>query len=130
MKFYCALCRSPREMNYRKNLTNKNYLQIIVTSVFLTWLFFPVFGFKCFWIFFFVWGAFELTNKILYRRELPCPHCAFDPTWYRKDVKVARQKVLEFFENNPIEAQKRMDEIDAVEAAQAPTRSAPPEATF
>ncbi len=97
LRFYCALCRTPREMIYRKNLSSKNYAQILVLSITLIWLLFPLMNFKSFFLFFVVWSAFELVNKMLYRRELPCPHCAFDPTWYKKDVKLAKRKVREFF---------------------------------
>lgn len=97
LKFYCALCRTPREAKYRKNLTTKNYLQIGIISVMLVWLTFPIMAFKSLYLFFIVWTLFEVTNKVLYRRELPCPNCGFDPTWYRKDVKMAKRKVQEFF---------------------------------
>ncbi|MBL7664764.1 MAG: hypothetical protein JNM93_06490 [Bacteriovoracaceae bacterium] len=111
-KFFCALCRAPREMYYQKNLSKKNIAQIAMISVLTVWLAFPLMGFKSLFLIFIIWGVFETTNKTLYRRELSCPHCAFDPTWYRKDVKVARQKVDQFFANKA---------SGTVAPAQAPT---------
>ena len=33
-----------------------------------------------------------------YRKEIPCPHCGFDASWYKKDVKIARRLVKEFWD--------------------------------
>lgn len=46
-------------------------------------------------------GRFESIHSSLYRKELRCPFCGFDPSWYKKDVKFARQKVEEFLKQNP-----------------------------
>jgi len=46
-----------------------------------------------------VWAAFEAIYKIFFRKEIPCPHCGFDATWYKKDVKVSRRLVEEFWES-------------------------------
>jgi hypothetical protein len=48
-----------------------------------------------------IWGLFESIHKSLYRKDLKCPYCGFDPKWYKKDVKLARQKVEEFLKQNP-----------------------------
>jgi len=48
-----------------------------------------------------IWIIFESTHKSLYRKDLKCPFCGFDPTWYKKDVKLARRKVEEFLKQNP-----------------------------
>jgi len=101
--FVCALCKAPREMRYSKNLEDKNYLQIIVLSAFLTWCLFPLMEFNAAFVVFIVWPVFEMVNKSLYRKEIPCPYCGFDATWYRRDVKMARKKVSEFWEKNPFE---------------------------
>jgi hypothetical protein len=45
-----------------------------------------------------VWGAMEFSLRLLFKKEIPCPHCGFDATWYKKDMKVARQKVKEFWD--------------------------------
>jgi hypothetical protein len=48
-----------------------------------------------------IFMIFDSTYKSLYRKDLKCPYCGFDPAWYKKDVKFARQKVEEFLRNNP-----------------------------
>lgn len=101
-KFLCALCSAPREMKYSKNLNAKHYLQIIVLFAFTSWALFPIMGVKSLSSFFVIWMVLELANKMLYRKDIPCPYCGFDATWYRRDVNVANQKVKEFWnENHP-----------------------------
>lgn len=95
--FLCALCSAPRQMKYNRNLSFKNYLQITTLAVGLVYFLFPVFGFKSIYLMFVIWFIAEVANKILYRNELPCPYCGFDATWYRRDVKVARKKVEDFW---------------------------------
>lgn len=95
--FICPLCSSPRQMRYQKQLNEKQFIQIAVLAGSLIWFLFPVMGFKSLSLFFVVWLGFELVNKMLYRKEIPCPYCGFDATWYRRDVKVAKKKVEEFW---------------------------------
>jgi len=96
--FICALCKAPRQFAYSKNLTFKHYIQICVVSALLMWYFFPMMGVKSGVFFFIVWLGKEVINKLLYRREISCPYCGFDATWYRKDVNMARKKVTEFWQ--------------------------------
>jgi hypothetical protein len=58
---------------------------------------FPFIGAKCFFIFFVSWGIFELSVRTDYKKQIACPHCGFDATWYKRDVKVARQIVKDFW---------------------------------
>jgi hypothetical protein len=58
---------------------------------------YPFFKVESFIVFFAVWGSFELAIRSDFKKQVPCPHCGFDATWYKKDVKVARQKVAEFW---------------------------------
>lgn len=104
--FICPLCSSPREMRYQKNLNEKQYIQIAVLAGSLIWFLFPLMGFKSLSLIFVVWLGFELVNKMLYRKEIPCPYCGFDATWYRRDVKVARKKVEEFWKGRASEENK------------------------
>ena len=104
--FLCALCSAPRSMKYNKNIKVQNYLQILLISVSLTWLLYPVIGEKSLISVFMVWMSFELINKMLYRKDIPCPYCGFDATWYRRDVKIAHKKVQEYWKMNHPELMK------------------------
>ena len=94
---YCPLCRTERKIQYRSQLTPMNYLQIFTISIAVGYVLFPLMQYKVLFLFFFVWMAFETSVKVLFRKQVPCPDCGFDATWYRRDVKVARLKVKQHF---------------------------------
>lgn len=87
-------------MKYAKNLNRKQAFQILLISVTLTWIFFPIIGPEAVFAVFLVWPIFEMVNKLLYRKEIPCPYCGFDATWYRRDVKKANELVKSFWATN------------------------------
>ena len=95
--FFCPLCRTERNVNASPRLTKKNLLQIVLTSIVLGSLLYPFFGVESFVVFFAIWGVFELAIRSDFKKQVACPHCGFDATWYKKDVRVARQKVAEFW---------------------------------
>jgi hypothetical protein len=96
-EFMCALCKSPRQMRYSKNLSKLVYLRLLLLSAFLVWALYPMMGEKAVLMVLPLWPIVEFTNKILYRKEIPCSYCGFDATWYRRDVKVAKRKVDDFW---------------------------------
>jgi len=98
---FCALCRSPRKLRYSRYLSSKNYTQIFVLTLVVSAILYPWLEFKGVYSLPIVWGLFESIHKSLYRKDLKCPHCGFDPKWYKKDIKLARQKVEEFLKQNP-----------------------------
>lgn len=99
--FFCALCRAPRELRNGRHLSSANYIQILVLTAFVTMALFPWLEFKTLGSFFIFWGVFEASRKTMYRKELKCPYCGFDATWYRKDVRIARKHVEDFVKENP-----------------------------
>ena len=98
---FCALCRSPRKLRYSRHLKGLHYLQIVILTVVFTAIFWNWLTYKGAISLPVIWIAFEAIHKSLYRKDLKCPYCGFDPTWYKKDVKLARQKVEEFLKQNP-----------------------------
>ncbi|MCR9204271.1 MAG: hypothetical protein NXH75_06830 [Halobacteriovoraceae bacterium] len=98
MQFFCPLCRTERSITIHHKLTPLNYAQMILITGLITVLSFPWGGFKTLAVFFPVWMAFEVIRRHLFSREVPCPHCGFDASWYKRDVKVARRRVAEFWE--------------------------------
>ena len=95
--FFCPLCRTERGISTSPRLTKKNYIQIFLTSVVFGAALFPFMGVKCFFIFFVILGIFELVIRTDYKKQVACPHCGFDASWYKRDVKVARQLVKDFW---------------------------------
>lgn len=100
-EFFCALCSSPRSLRYHRKLHTKHYLQILVLSTVFIYLLFPIMNFKGLIVIPIIWLTFESIYKLLYRKELACPFCGFDPTWYRRDVRLARLKVEQFLKDHP-----------------------------
>lgn len=98
---FCALCRSPRKLKISRYLKNQHYGQILVLTIVVTASLFPWLDWKGAMSLPVVWGIFESIHKSLYRRDLKCPYCGFDPKWYKKDIKLARFKVEEFLKQNP-----------------------------
>lgn len=99
-EFLCALCSAPRQLKYSKNLSFMNFFQILLISAAITTFLFPIIGAKSIFSVVVVWPIFEGVNKLLYRKDIICPYCGFDATWYRRDVKVANQKVQDFWKQN------------------------------
>jgi hypothetical protein len=98
---YCALCRSPRKLRYSRHLSKMHFGQILVLTLVFTSVVFPFLSWKGVMSLPIIWALFESIHKSLYRKDLQCPYCGFDPKWYKKDVKLARQKVEEFLKQNP-----------------------------
>lgn len=98
---FCALCRSPRVIRYSRRLLGRHYFQILTLGFVFTAATFPWFDVKGAVALPLIWATFEMIHKTLYRKDLKCPYCGFDPTWYKKDVKLARRKVEEFLKQNP-----------------------------
>ena len=98
---FCALCRSPRVIRYSRRLTKRHYLQILVLGLGFTAATSSWFSWKGAFALPLIWAIFESLHKSLYRKDLKCPYCGFDPTWYKKDVTLARRKVEEFLKQNP-----------------------------
>jgi hypothetical protein len=98
---FCALCRSPRKLRYSRHLGKVHYGQIFVLTLVFVFITYPFLAWKGVVSLPIIWGLFESIHKSLYRRDLKCPYCGFDPKWYKKDVKLARQKVEEFLKQNP-----------------------------
>lgn len=95
--FFCPLCRTERAMSASHRLTLKNYIQISLITIVISSCLYPFMQLRGLFSFFIIWALFEGTRRVLFRKEVPCPHCGFDAGWYKKDVKVARKKVEEFW---------------------------------
>ena len=117
-EFYCPLCRTKRAISNSFRLKAKNYLQVLLVSIVLMSMMYPWMQFKSAFVFFIVWAGFEAGFRMSYRKEIPCPHCGFDASWYKKDVKIARKLVEEFWdEQEKLKAQAKAakGDVDLVE---------------
>src|SRR5690606_22684323 len=102
-KFHCPLCASERYLTMNHRLTSKHYLQIAVLTVITTYALFDVMQWRGLFFYFIYLAVYEVARRLVYRSEIPCPYCGFDASSYKRDVKVARRLVKEFWQNkNPV----------------------------
>lgn len=116
-RFFCPLCRTERAFTLKPRLSKMNFLQIFLTTLFLILFAYPVMGIRSLFIYFVVWSVFEVCLRTFFRKEIPCPHCGFDASWYKRDVKVARRLVKEFWEKKEKEQVDREGQEVSSQAA-------------
>lgn len=100
--FYCPLCRTPRSLAVHPRPNLKNYIQMILATSVLVLIFYPLMQWRALVFFFVIWAGLETFLRLLFKKDVPCPHCGFDATWYKKDVKEARRRVKDFWQNKPL----------------------------
>jgi hypothetical protein len=115
MQFFCPLCRTPRAFSIHYRLQVKHYISIVLCTSMFAIFFWNLMEWRSLLSLFFFWAAHELGIRLLYKKEIPCPHCGFDASWYKKDVLVARQKVKDFW-----------DQPKSPEDSETPTPVPPP----
>ena len=121
IRFFCPLCSMERSVSCKPRLDKWNYVQILVSWIFFSVILFPLMEWNSFYFLFIIWFGFEAAARLRFKKEIPCPHCGFDATWYKRDVKVARKLVDQFWSKD-----SQVPEIpDGVIAANADTEAAP-----
>jgi hypothetical protein len=78
-------------------LSVMNYMQITLITLVITATLYGWIELRGLLSFFPLWMGFEGVRRMLFSRQVPCPHCGFDASWYKRDVKVARRLVGEFW---------------------------------
>ncbi len=97
LRFFCPLCRTKRAFTIRPRLTVMHWLQIVMSSLVLVICSAPFMGVYSGIFFFIVWSGMEFSIRLRFRRQIPCPHCGFDAAWYKRDVKIAKKIVKNFW---------------------------------
>lgn len=122
--FFCPLCRTQRAFVHTPRLMLKHYIQIAMLTVIFVMVTYPLMEFRGFPIFFVFWGVFELTKRWIFREEIPCPHCGFDASWYKKNVPTAKRLVEEFWKNKDAGKSDIESAQGAIAASKKPSESA------
>ncbi len=112
IEFFCPLCRTQRAVVTNPHLDLKNYLQIFMLTVVTAGVLYPLIKLAGVFSFFLYWAGFEATLRIKFKKEIPCPHCGFDASWYKKDVRIAKFKVKQFWNDKHGDAPISPDNID------------------
>lgn len=110
MDFFCPLCRTQRNFSISFRLSTLNYVQMVIITILFTAATYSWWELRGVFVFFLLWPTFELVRRVLFKREIPCPYCGFDASWYKKDVKVARKLVSDFWQEHPAYSQAKPDQ--------------------
>jgi hypothetical protein len=121
LSFFCPLCRSQRYFVYSSTLRPKHYGQLFLSYIVIMYLLYPLMKERVFLLIFFLWGFMEFARKLIHRKEIPCPHCGFDMSWYQRDVTVAKKLVVDFWKDHP-----RVKAMEPSKASQQTPDTAPP----
>jgi hypothetical protein len=105
--FFCPLCRTKRAFVNTHRLTIANYVQISLITLIFVAATYPLMELRGFPSFFVFWGAFELGRRVIFRKDIPCPHCGFDASWYKKNVPIAKRLVDEFWQKKSSDSKER-----------------------
>ena len=97
LRFLCPLCGIERGLQYHSTLRPRHYLQILLIALILGLLLWPLIKWKAIYPSILIWGSYELISKLLYRKDIPCPHCGFDASWYKRNIQMARKIVQNFW---------------------------------
>jgi hypothetical protein len=96
-KFFCPLCRTERAFTHHYKLTKWNYLQIVLLTTVFSLGVWPIAEHRGPFSFFIFWAGFMWIKRLKFAKQIPCPHCGFDASWYKRDVTVAKKKVVNFW---------------------------------
>jgi hypothetical protein len=90
---FCALCGIKRQFLGHRSLTKKMWFEVLSIGSLLSVLLFPLLEFKGLISLGLVAMIYDFANMSVYRKEVRCPHCGFDPIWYRKNWRLAKTMI-------------------------------------
>jgi hypothetical protein len=104
LHFFCPLCHYHQSTNTIEKMMARHHLSLIVLTLTISYLAWPLFGWKGLSLYFFFWGVFEVAYRMRKRQALVCESCGFDPFLYKQDVHKARKALRKHWEQR-IEAE-------------------------
>lgn len=90
---YCAFCKSPRNIYYKKSLSLVNVIYCSLAALPIMYLMWQEFDPRVTVVFVLCLAFAEVFIKLRWRMSLACQTCGFDPVLYKKDADLASQKV-------------------------------------
>ena len=90
-KYHCPLCRSLNQVRYDGKMSARQVLGILSFSLVILYAFLSRLEAGAIVLCFLAWALVEIFNRLMYRSEIPCKGCGFDPIWYKKDIRKARE---------------------------------------
>ena len=110
MHFFCPLCKVHQSTSTIQRVQLKHHGQVLVISLALGLLFFPLFGWNGSLLYLPVWAGFEFFYRLRKRQALICQSCGFDPFLYKQDVHRARTALRQHWETR-IEKEKLFHDL-------------------
>lgn len=95
---FCALCKTPRRIYRKKNISFMNLLASALASVVLMFAIWQQYDPRVMIVFVVCLAISEVFVKIRWRLSVVCRQCGFDPVLYLKQPEAAAQKVKEQLE--------------------------------
>ena len=96
-QFFCPFCGITRRLRMNPRPQPRHFVQVGVTSAFLTALAWPLFGIKGLVVFLPLWIGFEFLYRMRVRAEMSCNQCGFDPFLFLTDESRAKGEMAAFW---------------------------------
>ena len=90
LHFFCPLCKYHQSTSTIDRVQLKHHASILVFTLAITLLTFPIFGLNGLLLYLVFWAGFEFFYRLRKRQALICQSCGFDPFLYKQDVHRAR----------------------------------------
>lgn len=94
-KCYCAFCRSVRVIYRKKHVSGFDVFLAAVAAALMSLLVWQDLDPRAVVFFALGIGFAEIFVLFRWRLSIACPHCGFDPVMYKKNPKVAAERVKE-----------------------------------
>ncbi len=91
--FLCPLCKVHRKVSLRQRPGGIHYLQVFLSTLMVTLLFWNWFNWKGLVSFLPLWSVFEVVYRWRMRVILVCSQCGFDPYLFLINHEWARREV-------------------------------------
>lgn len=98
LHFFCPLCHYHQSTNTIDKMKARHHLSLLVLTLTITYLAWPIFDWKGLSLYFFFWLSFEVAYRMRKRHALVCESCGFDPFLYKQDVHKARKALRKHWE--------------------------------
>ena len=98
LHFFCPLCKYHQSTSTIERVELKHHAQILVFTLALTLLFFPLAGWNGLLFYLPLFAGFEFVYRLRKRQALVCQSCGFDPFLYKQDVKKAREALRQHWQ--------------------------------
>lgn len=99
LHFFCPLCHYHQSTNTIDKMKPKHHVSLLVLTLTIAYLAWPIFDWKGLSLYFVFWATFEIAYRMRKRQALICESCGFDPFLYKQDIHKARKALRKHWED-------------------------------